>query len=101
MAKKTIIEDYDLDVFSVLKDFPENDTDSFIYIRGQNLDENTVSTVFDYSGECNNIVTTLMATMQTDKDFKSIMYDVVLNQLRLDELESYFIDRLNELSKTT
>lgn len=33
------LTDYDLDVMNLLKDFPQNDKNAFIYIRGESTDE--------------------------------------------------------------
>ena len=63
--KNSDLENFDLDVVSVLRDFEEDDVNSFIYIRGC-MHEVTTG-FYHYNGADESIHNAIFAAMSDDK----------------------------------
>lgn len=92
------LQDYDLDVISALRDFPKNEEDSFVYIRGK-LDKNEDAILPTFVNVCGTEETlrcTLYAFIESQKDIKEMVYDAVLMSLKQSTIaeRKEFIDMM-------
>ena len=79
---KKIIEDYDLDVMNILKDFPYNENDSFLFIRGK-LDANHIGRGFLHSRATTDSLSAMyFSFIQHNEDSKNAALNAVLNYFK-------------------
>lgn len=82
------IEDYDLDVINLLKDFPSNEEDSFLYIRGK-IDPKKA-----------NIAPSFVHTMATFETLATMIYSFIeLNENARNAVFNAVLFYLNQKSK--
>ena len=79
---KKDLEDYDLDVISALKEFPENENDSYLYIRAsineKGINE-SVSGHINSKGTESSMQAALYTFASNDEQSKNIFLNSVLN----------------------
>ena len=94
------LENYDLDVMNVLKDFPKNNEDSFLFIRGEIDPKNDkYCRTFIHTRGTNKTLTAAFYSIVKNKEImKEAAYNAVLNCLLegTKEEREYFISILKE-----
>jgi len=77
------LENYDLDVMNVLKDFPENNEDSFLYIRGKiDLENNKILPSFVYmNGDIDTLAASIYSLIKSDSTAQAAVYTAVFKCL--------------------
>lgn len=83
------IEDFDLDVINVLSDFPTNEEDSFIYIRGKiNREKEKISPGFVHTRATNETIATMLYSfIKMDETAKHAVFNAVISCLKEDTEE--------------
>ena len=91
---------FDLDVMNVLKDFPENDEDSFLFIRGKmDLKNNKILPSFALiKGTVETLAASLYSLIKSDRAAQEAAYTAVFTCLleRTKEDRESFISILKE-----
>lgn len=98
------IEDYDLDVINTLKEFPQNEEDAYLYIRG-NLDgiTNKLFTFVSIRGARKTLSAAIYSLIRDKESIRKVVYDAVINCVKESpkEEQDYFISILqhNDVSE--
>lgn len=78
------IEDFDLDVMNVLNDFPKNEEDSFLFIRGKiDTKKEKIYPGFVHTRATNETVATMLYSfIKMDENAKRAVFNAVISCLK-------------------
>lgn len=74
------LTDLDLDVKNLTNDFPEDETNSFLYLRGHRADEGA-TTYTMWCGDKNNLSIAILGLMERDEDMIEVVMNAAINHL--------------------
>ena len=94
------MDNLDLDVINLLKDFPIDEENAVLYIRGNATEELKMNTMLQSKGNFETINAILFGTIMQNENFRALFYNVVLAALHhnQDEVEAFKIS-LKEMEK--
>ena len=84
--KRTNLTDFDLDVMNVMKDFPSNESDTFMYARGD-ISGSEVPGFFHARGSAQCMSHMIISMMESGALMRYSVLDAVLNYLSNNEDE--------------
>jgi hypothetical protein len=89
MIKETLtnrferLSDFDLDVVNAMKNFPENDQDCYLYLRGR-MELPEVSATVGWNGQMMAMIATLASAMKQNEKVRILVTEAV----RIYEMEA-------------